>query len=70
MLDSLCHGFEIRGGDIDVLGNSSGAGVSRRGEQFFYLRALAQFPGDGMLPGAVTDDEDFQASPPKSRLYS
>ena len=56
--------IEISGGDIEVLGDSSGTGVARRGEKLAGLWTLRQLPDDGVLPGAITDNEYFQGLPP------
>jgi len=54
----------IRGLDLDVHGDGRGGGVSRRAVDGRRDRALQRFPGERVLAGSATDDQDFQDPPP------
>jgi hypothetical protein len=48
--------------NIDVLGQSCGAGITGSGIYFRFALTLRKLPDDGVLPASRTDNQDFQFS--------
>ena len=62
-LGELDQGGEIVGGDGDIFAVQVGAGVARGHEHPLRARTLGDFPGQGVFPPAVANDQDVHQLP-------